>query len=190
MLAAMRVGLCRKAAAGGGGGGSTLVSDAFNRADSTTSLGTADTGQTWTALAGTWGISSNKAYQVTSSTQAYAVIDAGVGDCTIGLTLSTVGSGGITFRASDATHLWFIDATTSSGNLYRCDGFGPNLIANLGTSWSNGDVMTVVLSGSSIVVKKNGTTVYSTTDSTYATNTKHGLRDYSGAGRYDDFSIT
>jgi hypothetical protein len=166
------------------------ITDSFNRADSSTSLGTADTGQTWTALAGTWGISSNKAYHVSTFADGYAVIDAGTGDCTVALTLSTVGSGGITFRAVDSTHLWFVDATATGSNLYRCDGFGPNLMANLGTSWANGDIMTIVLSGSSIVVKKNGTSIYSTTDSTYATATKHGLRDYSGAGRYDSLSIT
>jgi hypothetical protein len=173
------------------GGGTPVVSDSFNRADSSTSLGTADVGGAWTAFAGTWGIASNKAYHVSTFADGYAAIDSGLADCTVALTLSTVGAGGITFRAADATHLWFVEATTSDSKVYRCDGFGPSLWANLGTSWSNGDVMSVVLLGSSIKVYKNGVQAGSTiTDSTYATATKHGLRDYSGSGRYDSFTVT
>lgn len=43
------------------------ISDNFNRADSTTSLGSTTTGQAWSTYNGSvWGISSNRAYKVTA----------------------------------------------------------------------------------------------------------------------------
>lgn len=48
----------------------TFVADNFNRTDSSSSLGTASDGGTWTipASGGTWGISGNAAYNVTNGT--------------------------------------------------------------------------------------------------------------------------
>lgn len=167
-----------------------VVSDSFDRGDSSTSLGSADVGGAWTAFAGTWGISSNKAYHVSTFADGFASIDSGLGDCTIYLTLSTVGAGGILFREQDTTHYWFVEATATDCKVYRSDGFGGNLISNLGASFANGDIMKVVLAGSSIKVYKNGSQIGSTiTDSTYASATKHGLRDYTGSARYNDFSV-
>jgi hypothetical protein len=52
----------------------TNVTDSFNRTDSASSLGTADSGQSWSQVAGTNGISSNQAYVVAAT--ALAVVDA------------------------------------------------------------------------------------------------------------------
>lgn len=60
----------RVAAAGGGG-----VFDSFNRANSTTGLGTADTGQSWVPITGVLGITSNEAYLV--SGDALSIIGFG-----------------------------------------------------------------------------------------------------------------
>ena len=61
-----------------GGGPITLVRDSFNRPDSATTLGNADSGQVWTALSGTWGISSGQAYVVTTADGDYqAAVDVG-----------------------------------------------------------------------------------------------------------------
>lgn len=40
------------------------ITDNFNRADSTTSLGSSSEGWSWTAVGGTWGINTNRAYLV------------------------------------------------------------------------------------------------------------------------------
>jgi len=169
----------------------TAVSDAFTRANSTSVLGNADTGQAWSVLSGTWGIDSNQAYISNGSTQSYAVIDSTLADCIISVKLNgTLSSGGgITFRALDVSHLWFTEVVSGTSYLYRCNGGGPSMIADMGVSWSVGDVMTIALRGSSIVVKKNGTQVFTYTDSTFSTYTKHGLRDYGGVIRLDDFSV-
>jgi len=44
------------------GGGGTGIVDTFNRADSATTMGNTDTGETWEPQDGTWGIDSNRAY--------------------------------------------------------------------------------------------------------------------------------
>lgn len=67
--------------------GGAAVTDSFDRADSTTTLGTTDTGQTWTyhAASGgssTWGIRSNAAYKVSGSAYAVALIDLESSDMT------------------------------------------------------------------------------------------------------------
>ncbi len=47
--------------------GSTVISDSFDRVNHSSSLGIADTGQTWTVLGATGcGITSNKAYSLSS----------------------------------------------------------------------------------------------------------------------------
>jgi len=170
----------------------TAVSDAYARADNPSVLGVADTGQTWEVLNGTAGIIGGKAYFSSSGTQSYAVIDSTLHDCSISVTLDgTLSSGGgITFRASDATHLWFTECDSGTSYLYRNNGGGPVLIDTIGVSWSPGDVQTVQLRANTITVKKNGVDVYSRTDSTFATNTKHGIRDYGGAARFSSFSVT
>lgn len=172
--------------------GSTIyVSDTFTRADSSSSLGTADTGQAWTALAGTWGISSNKAYKVTASAQGYAVIDSLHADCTVAVTVSgasMTAGGGVTFRASDASNLWFVDIDGTGSSIYKNQtGSLTNMLSGM-AGFTAGDVMSVVLLGTSIIVKKNGTQIGSLTNSFNSTATKHGLRDYTGTVRLDDFS--
>ncbi len=175
--------------------GSALpITDSFNRADSSSSLGTTDTGQPWTALAGTWGITGNKAYKVTGSAQGWAVVESGVSDCTISVTLSgtTNAGGGITFRATDANNNLFIDADGTGFDVYKTVAGSISGIGGGGTTFAAGDVMTVVLSGSSIVIKKNGSgDIGGGIASTFnQTATKHGLRDYTGSVRLDSFSIS
>lgn len=52
------------------------ITDSCNRADAST-LGSTDTGQTWSASAGTWGIASNKARLLSDTANAIALFDAG-----------------------------------------------------------------------------------------------------------------
>ena len=56
-------------------GGASGVYDSFNRANSTTGLGTADTGQSWIPVAGVLGITNNEAYLVSGN--AMSVINFG-----------------------------------------------------------------------------------------------------------------
>jgi hypothetical protein len=167
--------------------------DLFARTDSATSMGSTTVGGfAWTAVSGTWGITSNQAYDAapTSHTQHLVVVNDGQADGTVSATLanSLVGvanvDGGSVFRYSDANNYWF---TSFAGKLYKKVA---GTVTQIGTTMSGGslaagNVVTVVLNGSSITAKINGTTFATTTDTFNQTATRHGLLGYgyNGAGR-------
>lgn len=176
------------------------ITDDFNRADSTTTLGTTNTGQTWEALtAGSvFGIVSNQAYRQTyaGTGENAVVVDAGKADVDISITTSKLGAGGgIVFRATNSANFWCIDTNMATGHkLFK---FVSNAFVFVGLagnpSAAVGDVARVVAVGSSISVTVNGGTAYTVTDTFNQTATKHGFRIAStvnpAAGRFDDFSI-
>jgi hypothetical protein len=174
------------------GGGGVSISDSFNRADSSTTLGSADTGQTWTALGGVWGIASNQARCFSNSTQSHAVVDAGLTNVTVQVTMSTVAgaAGGLCWRAADPSNLWMWEA--GNGLVYKVSGgsYTGVLGQNAGLTAASGDVIKVVTSGNVHTFYKNGTQVGTLTDAFNSTATKHGLRDYNGLSRFDDFTVT
>lgn len=87
------------------------ISDAFNRSDNGSSLGTADTGQVWENVRGTWGISSNKASTSTSaSTYPMAAVQYGGVNATI-IADVTPGSG-VAFWINDSQNWWGTAGTT------------------------------------------------------------------------------
>jgi hypothetical protein len=181
----------------------TQVLDTFTRADATSPLGTADSGQTWTAAVGTWGISSNQAYTSAANSSgsqgALAVVDAGTADCTITLDVNNVSvsntQGGIVFRYVDNSNFWcfirYDNGGTQQWYLDRIVGGSSTAVATANAGSGTTDTLQVLLSGSSIVCKLNGTTVTTQTDSTFVTATKHGLNIYNSTGvRLDNFSLT
>lgn len=109
----------------------TLAYDLFDRANSATSMGTANTGQTWTAYNGTWGIMNNEAYNVSeqqSANLSVAISDVGVanysvsclvkGDHTSG---SNYHSPGITFHQINATDYLRVQLQYNGIWLYKRD---------------------------------------------------------------------
>jgi len=167
------------------------LSDAFNRADNSSSLGTADTGQTWTALNGTWGIDTNKARNYSPGTQAFATVDTGSANITAQLVVTggTSSGGGITFRAVDLNNLWFTECDSGQMLLYRVQSGSYTQIITGMPAVSSGDVIQVITQGNLITIFRNGSQVGQTTQSFNNTATKHGLRDYGGAIRLDDFTL-
>lgn len=173
------------------------VLDTFNRADSATSLGTTSDGTTvWTDLVGTWGILSNQAYLAANATDALTVIDAGTADGTVSVVCrTTVGNQGIAFRVVDASNYWrAVFVTANSIYVQQCVA---GVLTNMGgtpmtQALADGDVLSVVLSGTSIVVQLNGVTKVSITDATFQTATKVGLCQSVGGDpsyKYDDFTV-
>lgn len=100
------------------------VHDGFNRADSASVLGTADSGQPWVAHVGTWGVTGNGAYCSNHGAgAARASIDAAMGNAYGQADMSGVGviaPFGIIARVSNdgANFLIFY----SDGNLYAPSG--------------------------------------------------------------------
>src|SRR5438552_14788054 len=98
----------------------TNRTDNFNRADSTTALGTpSDGGSDWIAINGTWGISSNQGYKVaTDANSQRAVLESSVSNVDVQATLAgnaTSGGGGLVCRLADVNNL--IVAAIGANNL-------------------------------------------------------------------------
>lgn len=182
--------------------GTLAVLDSFDRADSLTSLGSADTGQVWTAHAGTWGISGSTAYIASSVSDAAATVDTGTPDGLISLDLTTgtsIVNGiycGIDFRTTDATNRLFARLReTGHVELYK-------QVAGTYTSLGSAVVAVAVnttyrlavrLVGSSIKVLVDGVELLSVTETFNNTVTHHGLTGHSAgdslAVRWDNFRV-
>lgn len=163
-----------------------VIRDTFSRADSTTSLGVTDTGQAWSALVGTWGITGSTGY-TTTTVEGFAAFDSGYSNFSVGLRIpATSGYFGLLFRVVDANNLWLL---ASDGLWLRSGGTWTNK-GGMG-GWVAGDVMSATVSGSTITAYKNGVQFASLSDATFVTATKVGL--YANAspatGRYDDLEL-
>lgn len=179
-----------------------VVADDFNRADSS-SLGSTSVGSApWSVLTGAWGISSNTA-SPGATTLSLAVVQTGVADCTVQMTVNRADTAtppffGLCFRAVDVNNNWVLESGASSGTakLYKKVAGGAYSVAAQSASpikFLTNDIVQVVLSGTSITVKRNGATIITVTDSALSTATRHGLYASGSPSlptRIDDFSVT
>jgi hypothetical protein len=175
---------------------STLLQDHFTDADNTNLTAHAmDVGPGWTAQAGTFTVIGNVAHCTVANSEYVA--DAGQADVTLTCTIN-MGSGAseaaVIFREQDSNNFWAVSAYAGDGNFYLYHKVSGSLGAV--TSGTGGVisgtpfVLSVVLSGSSFIIKKDGVTVINWTDATFQTATKFGLRLWSGtASTWDDFSV-
>jgi hypothetical protein len=181
-----------------GVGGFSDVTDNFDRADSTTTLGTASDGiHAWTPQVGTWGINTNQAYCPTlSSGSGVATVNYGARACTMQVTIKTLGGNWGFFMAHEgpADVIWCRYEGTFSRvkvSLLRT-GFATVDLINVSGAWSANDVMKLNLAGNTVTLYKNGASIGNSTDARLAdaTGVDHGLFTSSTAARFDDFSIT
>jgi len=185
----------------GGGAGTVQLSDSFNRADSTTTLGSTDGGtlslRAWVMYgAATYGIAGNTAYNATGG-EGVAAVETSDADVTITVPL-TVGVSAanpdmaVVFRLVDASN--FLYAQVNGGGLQVGKKVG-NIFANLGSPYSftpvDGTIYTVkvVTVGSSIEVFLDGVSRVAFNDTTHQTATKHGLRLFESTDRADSFEV-
>ena len=178
------------------------VSDDFNRADNASSLGTATSGHVWTALGGTWGISSNKAHISNATGLKPAYVECGAADVSVQATLNKTDASnnlnriGIAFRISDASNFLYAYYLTSTGlRLFKLVAGVNTQIGTATVTGTNNDVLKVVTSGDQIEVYQNGVLkIGPITETHNQTATKHGLFFEVGGSsftlcRWDDFSI-
>lgn len=177
--------------------GFATITDDFNRANSTTTLGTATTGQSWVALAGTWGIETNKGYRVSTVDSDQAAILTGQTDATITATITwssfTAGEVSVLARGADASNHYLALLSTSTVDLYKRVAGTYTLLGTSGAvTWATGDTIGLRVSGTSIKGYRNGAEVVSTTDSSLTSGTYAGFRagGTTNTMRYDDLSIT
>ena len=185
------------------------VQDTFTRADSASTMGTTEVGsKTWTAGAGTWGISSNKAYSVTDANSDKATLDSGLADahlrCTVRGTFNHATNyrmSVLTFRYIDANNFLMVDLYNGNVRLGKVDvGVTSNLASVAQTTADDTDyAVRVEYVGTSVLVYVNEVLKITHTlaggDATkYLTQTVAGFLLSKGgspatAARWDDFAV-
>jgi hypothetical protein len=180
----------RRAAATG-----PVLSDTFTRADSAVSLGNADTGQAYTALAGTWGISSNQAYLAVSNAPSIAVVDAGISDIdmTIDVTVAS-GQPSVVFRGVDIpNHLAVFFEADNELSMYSVVANSYTLLDTAAAAFSGDGTyeVRILAVGTAIEVFLDGLSVMTATSSQFQTATLVGFRlEDSSACRWDNLTVT
>lgn len=175
------------------------VEDIFDRANSTTTLGNADTGETWAAIAGTWGIDTNQAYSTTlGGTTNLADIQSDASDGIVTAAVSNISAssyGGVIFR-SDGTDQNYWRAYYDGTN-FKVDKVVGGSVTNVNTTADTGasGIIQVTMYGSKISVHKgagaNTVATLSIDDAALQTNTRHGLYSVQTAAniRFNNFYV-
>ena len=186
------------------------ITDSFNRADSATSLGNTDTGQTWQQVGtGIVGIIGGTAYRATN--YAIAVVDFGQADMMVSHKLITLGDYfcGHLARYVDANNYYELQGSSAGGGLEykvaRIIGGAQTIVAgaSIPAPTASGDVLAVSYKeeggGTKIRCYKNGILVgesktagVPSVDTTAGRpmGTKAGLKPYNNGNiRLDDFRI-
>lgn len=146
--------------------------DSFNRANG--SLGTSDTGHTWTVNSGTATITSNAA-QATST--AVATISSLTADGAVQLRVSTASSTcRVRFRWADSSNYWEWGNNTAASRLTKVVAGTSTTLFEATEGIAVGDVFAAVFSGSTITIYKNGVRKSTITDSANSSNTAHGFQ--------------
>lgn len=173
--------------------GRLRVSDTCTRADSSTTMGSAETGQVWTAQNGTWGISSNQAYCLSTTVgQSWSVsVDSGLSDMTYSGEVQS-GSGGtgryagLVFRQTNATNylIFNFDNNLNQVELYRYQSGIFNSLGTYAVAIADNTIYTlkVVCVGSSVQCYIDSALALSVTETFNQTATMHGLWVYSNEG--------
>lgn len=171
-----------------------VVSDSFSRTDSS-DLGKADTGQAWVVSRGSFGISSGQAYPVDGCpAPGYAVIDAGINDATIEISLPiNPQDTRIPFRFIDSNNTYWIETLGGTPGRYqitKTKGGVRYILKRSTITAANGDTLKIVLNGSGISLYVNNALAADTNDSGL-NGTKYGIGTWcTGAVRFDNFSVT
>lgn len=169
------------------GAGTVVVSDSFDRPNGT--VGNAETGQAWSATG--YAIASNELVPTSTST-AYAFVNAGQADCTIVVQVESRTGGpladGVMFRYVDTTHHAFYRATT--GGIFVANGSGAASVKTLNAGSLYRDVYWIVLSGATVTIWRNGVNQGNYTTLPNTTATQHGFRTATNtASAYDNYAI-
>lgn len=175
--------------------------DNFNRASADT-LGTTDDAKFWeivdsSSTPSVWGTTGTGTATMKSATAGFrlAVVDSLSSDGTLTARVSSItGTAtkrfGLSVRATDSNNNIQIAPASSTDHRLRVTkrvagvataltGNGPELVA--------GDIVSVVLSGASIIVKVNGVQMISVSVPEFTTATKHGLYAFSGVAAEWDY---
>ena len=155
------------------------MADSFGRSASAISLGSADTGESWTSVSGTWGVEGATGY-LASGTDGMATL-SGSPDGALTFTIPESSDGqGVVFRQSSPSNYWRLTAEPSSTNWrltqVKAGAIAQNLSSPPGTCCESTAVVRVQFSGSTVLVGSSDVgLLFSATDNDLAANTNVGL---------------
>lgn len=184
-----------------------FTSDNFNRADSSSTLGSMTNAALGgypkgLLLTGTWGIEDNQAYTTAfgPGSQSIVLVETSTRSCHVQITMKGDPStylGGIGFRSEDIRNGWAVISDgpniTSWGRSYhlvKSVNGTPTPLESGSVIPASGDVLRVEFTEEFIAVKINDTQILTRTDSAFSENTKLGFFiSFSTSGRLDNFKI-
>lgn len=159
------------------------VYDTFDRADNSSTLGNADTGQAWTNISGIFGISNNKAILITNggSNNDIASIDSSLASkkITCDITFVTGSNPNILIRYSSASNFIQIGIGSSSFDLYKNVNGSYTKLGTYSYTPVDGTTYHFIITdnGSSISIQIDSICTITATDTNFNTTTKIGLRE-------------
>lgn len=174
-----------------------IASDTFTRSDSINVIGSAEIGGAWALLIGgnisEWGIINNQAYTPAQRNNETIYLTTAVSNCTVSVNLAVWnGQMGLWCRISDSLN--YIRLLEAGGTIYL-EKFVANASTILGTAvvaLASGDKISLVMSGSSLIAKRNGVTIITASDAFNSTAMGHGFGFSTGSitARWDNFLVT
>lgn len=168
-----------------------IHADSFNRADNASSLGTAETGQSYTVNSGTAGILSNQAYFASITTLAIVTFSAPCADGTWTIAFPTVATNTRALaRSSGATDHLLVNAEAASYVVYRRVSGVVTGIGTIATTPANNDVITIRCAGSTITVYLNGVARVTVTETFNQTSLGFGWGATSTTSRFENARMT
>lgn len=163
--------------------------DSFVRGDSAASLGTASSGGTYTASSGTWGISTNRAYPVTSGRVLAQInvpnhrVSVQFKDMTTGIQQWVIA------RAVDGSNYWRLGSTSPTASGYQTAALQEIVGGSIQTTYtvgnySRGDTLAIECSGTTIKCLVNGVVTYELQSSLHMAGTQIGMQANAGANTF------
>lgn len=172
-----------------------ISADTFSRTDAISSLGITDTGDTWEIIKGIWGVSGGWAYKSTSNSTGIACIDSGLSDVKVSVKIARIGiQVGLALRCIDYDNTIRVYVDTTNDNKLTAGKRISEVSSTLqvGSVVQDGDIIKVIMNGSTIEFYINDVLDFSITETDNQTETKHGLfcgSVYETSARWDDFFI-
>ncbi|HKZ21168.1 MAG TPA: discoidin domain-containing protein [Acidimicrobiia bacterium] len=168
--------------------------DSFNRADSTTNLGSTDDGviQAWTQHSGTWGINGNAAYISAAATSVATI--AGTADferCEVTMSSFASGSASIVFRAIDQNTRCRFGGTvgTTPDLVFRVGGVDTRTEPASGYTLAAGDKLGIRAQGSVVQAFINDILVLTVSETDNMAETRVGMLVTTTVPRFNNFSF-
>ncbi|MDP4224820.1 MAG: hypothetical protein Q8910_00420 [Bacteroidota bacterium] len=152
-----------------------LFYDTYNRSNSSTTLGTSDSGQTYTYVGGTFGISSNRAYVASYTSLPRALVNINNSNCTLtGIVGTPATNMRFIFRYASSSNEWMVDISSTYSLFKRVSGTTSTAASTTVTPVS-GDVVKLVLVGQQIMLSINNTLVANIFDTFNQDATTYGI---------------